>query len=51
MKCITHLMLLLLNPHIYARYRKNENRKLAEKFPDYRYFIADETDIVEVSTG
>ena len=37
------------NPHIYARYRKNENRKLAEKFPDYRYFIADEKDVVEVS--
>ena len=37
------------NPHIYARYRKNENRKLTEKFPDYRYFIADEKDVVEVS--
>lgn len=37
------------NPHIYAKDRENENRKLAEKFPDYRYFIADEKDIVEVS--
>lgn len=36
-------------PHIYAKDRKNDNRKLAEKFPDYRYFIADEKDIVEVS--
>lgn len=36
-------------PHIYAKDRENENRKLAEKFPDYRYFIADEKDIVEVS--
>ncbi|RKU12977.1 hypothetical protein C6501_10050 [Candidatus Poribacteria bacterium] len=37
-------------PHIYAKDRKDENRKLAEKFPDYRYFIADENDVVvEVS--
>ncbi|MDE0483220.1 MAG: glycosyltransferase family 39 protein [Candidatus Poribacteria bacterium] len=36
-------------PHIYAKDRKNENRKLAEKFPNYRYFIADEKDIVEVT--
>ncbi len=36
-------------PHIYAKYRGRQNRKLAEKFPDYRYFIADEEDIVEVS--
>ena len=36
-------------PHIYAKNRRTENRKLAEKFPDYRYFIADEEDIVEVS--
>lgn len=37
-------------PYIYAKDRENENRKLAEKFPDYRYFIADENDIVvEVS--
>ena len=36
-------------PHIYAKDRENENRKLAEKFPDYRYFIADENDVVEVS--
>lgn len=37
------------NPHIYAKYRKTENRNLAEEFPDYRYFIADQKDIVEVS--
>lgn len=38
------------NPHIYARYIKDENKKLADKFPDYRYFIADENDVVvEVS--
>lgn len=36
-------------PHIYAKNRRTENRKLAEQFPDYRYFIADEEDIVEVS--
>ena len=36
-------------PHIYAKDRENENRKLAEKFPNYRYFIADKKDIVEVS--
>ena len=36
-------------PHIYAKDREKENRKLAEKFPDHRYFIADEKDIVEVS--
>lgn len=36
-------------PHIYAKDRENENRKLAEKFPGYRYFIADEKNIVEVS--
>ena len=37
------------NPHIYAKYIKDENKKLADKFPDYRYFIADENDVVEVS--
>ncbi len=37
------------NPHIYAKDRENENRKLAEKFPDYRYFIADGNNIVEVT--
>ena len=36
-------------PHVYAKDRENENRKLAEKFPGYRYFLADEKDIVEVS--
>ena len=36
-------------PHIYAKDRKNENRKLAEMFPDYRYFIANKNDLVEVS--
>lgn len=37
-------------PHIYAKYIKDENKKLADKFPDYRYFIADENDVVvEVS--
>ena len=37
-------------PHIYAKDRGSENRKLAEKFPDYRYFIEDENDVVvEVS--
>ena len=36
-------------PHIYAKDKKDENRKLAEKFPNYRYFIADENDIVEVT--
>ena len=36
-------------PHIYAKDRGSENKKLAEKFPDYRYFVADEKDVVEVS--
>ena len=37
-------------PHIYAKDKGNENKKLAEKFPGYRYFIADENDVVvEVS--
>ena len=36
-------------PHIYAKDIENENRKLAEKFPDYRYFIADGDTIEEVS--
>ncbi len=35
--------------HIYAKHRKNGKRKLAEKFPDHRYFIADEKGTVEVS--
>ena len=36
--------------HIYAKDRGSENKKLAEKFPGYRYFIADENDVVvEVS--
>ena len=36
-------------PHIYAKYRSSENRKLAEKFPGCRYFIADEEKIEEVT--
>lgn len=37
------------NQHIYAIDKGIENRRLAEKFPDYRYFIADEEEVVEVS--
>ena len=36
-------------PHIYAKDRGSENKKLAEKFQGYRYFIADEKKVVEVS--
>ncbi|MDE0466185.1 MAG: glycosyltransferase family 39 protein [Candidatus Poribacteria bacterium] len=36
-------------PYIYAKDRGSENKKLAEKFPGYRYFIADEKKIIEVS--
>ena len=36
-------------PHIYAKDRGSENKKLAEKFPGYRYFIADEEKVEEVS--
>ena len=37
-------------PHIYAKDKGSENKKLAEKFPGHRYFIADENDVVvEVS--
>ena len=36
-------------PHIYAKDRDSENKKLAERFPGYRYFIADEEEIIEVS--
>ena len=36
-------------PHIYAKHRGSANKKLAENFPGYRYFIADEDRIVEVS--
>ena len=36
-------------PHIYAKHRGSENKKLAERFPGYRYFIADEKEVVEVS--
>ena len=36
-------------PHIYAKDRGSENKKLAEKFPEYRYFIADEEKVIEVS--
>ena len=35
--------------HIYAKNRGSENRRLAEKFPGYRYFIADGKEITEVS--
>ena len=45
----TRLNAPFAKPHIYAKDRENENRKLAEKFPNYRYFIADKKDIVEVS--
>ncbi len=37
-------------PHIYATDRGSENIKLAEKFPNYRYFIADEDNTVEEFT-
>lgn len=37
------------NPHIYAKHKGSENKKLAEKYPEYRYFIADEKSIIEVS--
>ena len=37
------------NPHIYVRDRGSENKKLAEKFPDYRYFIATQGKVEEVS--
>lgn len=36
-------------PRIYSQNRGSENRRLAEKFPGYRYFIADEKEVVEVS--
>ena len=36
-------------PHIYAKDRGNQNKNLAEKFPEYRYFIADKEKIEEVS--
>ena len=36
-------------PHIYAKDRGSENKKLAEKFPEYRYFIADEGKVAELS--
>ena len=35
--------------YIYAINRESENKKLAEKFPGYRYFMADRDKIVEVS--
>ena len=37
-------------PHIYAKDRGSENIKLAEKFPNYRYFIAAEENTVEEFT-
>ena len=36
-------------PRIYSENRGSENRRLAEKFPGYRYFIADEKKVIEVS--
>ena len=36
-------------PHIYAKDRGSENKKLAEKYPEYRYFIANEEKVIEVS--
>lgn len=36
-------------PHIYAKDRGSENIKLAEKFPGYRYFIAADEQVEEVS--
>ena len=36
-------------PHIYAIDRGSENKKLAEKFPGYRYFMAKGDKIIEVS--
>ena len=36
-------------PHIYAKDRGSENKKLAEKFPEYRYFIAAQGKVEEVS--
>ena len=36
-------------PHLYAKDRGSENKKLAEKFPGSRYFIADQEKIIEVS--
>ena len=36
-------------PHVYAKDRGSENKILAEKFPGYRYFIADEEKVEEVS--
>ena len=36
-------------PHIYAKDRGSVNKKLAEDYPGYRYFIADEELVVEVS--
>lgn len=36
-------------PHIYAKDKGSENKKLAVKFPNYRYFIADQGKIEEVS--
>ena len=36
-------------PHIYAKDKGSENKKLAEKFPGYRFFIADKGNVEEVS--
>ena len=35
--------------HIYAKDRGTKNEEFAKKFPDYRYFIADDENIKEVS--
>lgn len=37
------------SPHIYAKDRGIENRRLAEKFPGYRYFIASGEGVTEVT--
>lgn len=37
------------SPHIYAKNKGGENWRLAEKFPNYRYFIADGKEVTEVS--
>lgn len=36
-------------PHIYAKNKGDKNIILAERFPGYRYFMADEEKVVEVS--
>ncbi len=36
-------------PHIYAKDKGSENKKLAVKFPNYRYFIAEQEKVEEVT--